>query len=394
MSRNRLRQWPARIGAVAVATSLAASGCAAEHTREPDATATPGMLTAEPAQFQGDRALSSSARQSLRIQYRSTSGIDGSATTVSGVVFVPKGEAPQTGWPIASIGHPTSGIGSDCAPSANADLLGTSDTVASFLDRGFVVVMTDYQGLGTPGPHPFLEPKTAAYNVIDAVRAARQAVPHTSDSWIGYGFSQGGHAVWAANEMASEYGRGLNLLGSVSLAPPADLRPVVDAMLSKSLTVEQIILLPLLLRGLQTVHPDLDLNDYLHGVMADNLDVFLTCSDVNAGLKQSLAESASPEDVMPSSPEATLRLRHWLGDFSLPSRRASAPMLLGFGDADPVVSPEWTYRAVQQACSLNDILDVHVEAGQGHAVDIGGVAADWIRGRQQNAPAPDSCPAA
>jgi hypothetical protein len=33
------------------------------------------------------------------------------------------------------------------------------------------VAATDYQGLGAPGVHPYLDAKTAGFNVIDSVRA-------------------------------------------------------------------------------------------------------------------------------------------------------------------------------------------------------------------------------
>ena len=49
-----------------------------------------------------------------------------------------------------------------------------AEQVAGFVDGGFVVVATDYQGLGAgDGIHPFLVGETAAYNVLDAARAAR-----------------------------------------------------------------------------------------------------------------------------------------------------------------------------------------------------------------------------
>ncbi|GLX99487.1 hypothetical protein Hesp01_74370 [Herbidospora sp. NBRC 101105] len=37
------------------------------------------------------------------------------------------------------------------------------------------MVATEYEGLGTPGPHPYLHGASEAYGVIDMVRAARSA---------------------------------------------------------------------------------------------------------------------------------------------------------------------------------------------------------------------------
>ena len=41
------------------------------------------------------------------------------------------------------------------------------------MDAGYVLAATDYQGLGTPGPHPYLVGAAEAMNALDSVRAAR-----------------------------------------------------------------------------------------------------------------------------------------------------------------------------------------------------------------------------
>ena len=91
--------------------------------------------------------------------------------------------------------------------------MGFLSTVIAFLTDGYAVAMTDYQGLDDVGVHPYLEPWTAAYNVIDAVRAIRNLSADVSSNWAAYGVSQGGQAVWAANEINAEYGHALKLVG-------------------------------------------------------------------------------------------------------------------------------------------------------------------------------------
>ena len=158
------------------------------------------------------------------VVYRSVSGIDGTQRDVSGKIFVPPGTPPSGGWPVIAYGHGTTGITNDCGPSGYPDLLGSDLVVASLLKLGFVVSLTDYEGLGHSGLHPFLEPRTAAFNMIDSVRAARELVPDVSTRWLAVGVSQGGQASWAANELAGEYGDGLQLFGSASQTPYADLQ--------------------------------------------------------------------------------------------------------------------------------------------------------------------------
>lgn len=98
--------------------------------------------------------------------------------------------------------------------------------VATLLARGFAVVVTDYEGLGTPGVHTYLNREAQGHAVIDAARAA-QHMPATSLSPSGpvgfWGYSQGGGAVASAAEMAPTYAPELNIVGVWSGAPPADI---------------------------------------------------------------------------------------------------------------------------------------------------------------------------
>ena len=43
--------------------------------------------------------------------------------------------------------------------------------------EAYAVVQTDYEGLGTPGSHPYLVMDSEARDAVDMVRAARQVSP-------------------------------------------------------------------------------------------------------------------------------------------------------------------------------------------------------------------------
>ena len=79
------------------------------------------------------------------------------------------------------------------------------------------------------------------------------------------GFSQGGQAVWAANELNSYYGNDLQLQGSVALAPAVNLTGVADLVWSGSLTEDQRARFPLGIVGFARYNPDLDEDSFLHG---------------------------------------------------------------------------------------------------------------------------------
>ncbi|RVW03049.1 lipase family protein [Rhodococcus xishaensis] len=326
-----------------------------------------------------------------RILYRSTSGIDGRGTEVSGTVFAPPGQPPPDGWPVVTVGHPTTGLIDECAPSRAPDLLGSAGLVRDLLARGFVVTVTDYQGLGNPGPHPYLEPITAAYNLIDAVRAARFLVPDTSPRWAAIGESQGGQASWAAAEQAAAYGDGLDFVGAASLSPPADLSPVV-ADGPPVLDVPQQMFLPMLLDGLAVAHPDLDESNYIHGPLLENRDVLRTCTRDLVPEKVAIALSLTPADTAPNSNADVERMRKWLTQDALPQRPATAPMLVVVSGRDVLIQPDWTVDAVDRACALGDTIELRYRANDAHADSraLPG-AIDWVAGRFAGAPIADTC---
>ena len=67
----------------------------------------------------------------------------------------------------------------------------------AWLDAGFAVVAADYQGLRTPGPHPYLNTRPAAYNLLSSIRARKKGRVRTVWKNRAVGQSQGGTAVVA-----------------------------------------------------------------------------------------------------------------------------------------------------------------------------------------------------
>jgi pimeloyl-ACP methyl ester carboxylesterase len=324
--------------------------------------------------------------------YTSTSAVTNSETSVTGTVFAPKGQAPPGGWPIVALGHATSGIESDCAPSLSPTLLGLAAPVALLIQAGYVVTVPDYQGLGSDQTyHPYLEPKTEGYNLIDAVRAVRKVVPDTSDRWVAAGFSQGGQAAFAANESAATYGKGLTLLGSVSLAPPLDLTFIADNAAAGRLTKEQTTLYQAILAALKNEHPDFNLDDYRHGIVKQRWDSLLSCDVVHASEREQVFNQITADDLRPSSPAATDTLRRHLQEMSLPQQRATAPMMVVYGDSDPLIPVESNNGALAEACKMGDVIDIRSQPGKGHAdLDIA-VALPWIADRFADLPVTNSC---
>lgn len=170
------------------------------------------------------------------VLYRSTSA-KGETVPVSGVVTVPDGEPPPGGWPVIAWGHGTTGMADECAPSrtlledgaggAGSRTLGPS---AAMVADGYAVVSTDYEGLGTPGPHPYLMGQSAGAAMADLVLAAGEITPDLSEDWVAVGHSQGGQAALFTSRFTGAYTPGLRLRGIVALAPPSQLGFVVEML--------------------------------------------------------------------------------------------------------------------------------------------------------------------
>jgi hypothetical protein len=96
--------------------------------------------------------------------------------------------------------------------------------------RGFAVVVTDYEGLGTPGVHTYLNRAAEGHAVIDAARAAMR-LPGTSLDPHGpvafWGYSQGGGASASAVELAPTYAPELDVVGAWAGTHPADSSDVL-----------------------------------------------------------------------------------------------------------------------------------------------------------------------
>jgi pimeloyl-ACP methyl ester carboxylesterase len=339
-----------------------------------------------------DRRLRAGTSIAGRVEYTSTSAITNSETQVTGTVFAPKGTAPEGGWPIVALGHPTSGIETDCAPSLSPSLLGLMPIVTPMVQAGYVVTVPDYQGLGSDqNYHPYLEPTTEGYNLIDAVRAARKLVPETSDRWVAVGISQGAQAAWAANELAATYGAGLNLLGSVSLAPPINVTFLADLAESGELTKEQESPYLALLAALKNEHPEFNLDDYRRGIVEQNWDLLLQCSARSGAARDAVVAQITEDDLRPNSQAATDTLRGYLQKMSLPQKVAAAPMLVIYGDTDALVPVESTDRALAEACGMGDVIDIQRQPGKGHDDLDMSPALPWIGDRFNRGPVTNSC---
>ncbi|MEG1857061.1 MAG: alpha/beta fold hydrolase, partial [Acinetobacter sp.] len=125
--------------------------------------------------------------------------------------------------------HGTTGVADKCAPSQQG-LQGTQTLLQQLLAEGYVVVAPDYEGLGVAGNHPFLNLKSEAFSITDAVVATRDYLSRqgkkAAPQWMTVGHSQGGHAALGAAQYASR--AQLDYKGTVAIAPASNLAAILQ----------------------------------------------------------------------------------------------------------------------------------------------------------------------
>jgi pimeloyl-ACP methyl ester carboxylesterase len=293
---------------------------------------------------------------------------------------------------VLAFGHPSVGINEACGPSLSDSLLGMAHWVKSFVKQGYAVALPDYEGLGSPGVHPYADAKTAGLNMIDAVRALRRTFKSTSDQWVAFGGSQGGAAAWAADEQAATYAPELHLLGAVAVVPGADLSGLVDHALQGTLTVDQVTSYVSIVEVMARLHPDFNRDDYRRGSAARFWNLLTSCSGPEVLDRGNAARVVAPSDLIPASPEAAERLRDYLRQWAVPQRSLTAPLFVVYAGKDTFHDTAWMEDAIQRACTLGGTVVWQLQPNSGHNdIQISDTYA-WIHDRFEGKPVVNECP--
>ena len=217
-----------------------------------------------------------------RILYHSRSEQDRDIA-VSGFALVPTAPAPEGDRAVYGWAHGTVGQGDQCAPSHEV-----RDNLPPYggqqVERGAVLVATDYEGVGTPGVPTTTDGVAEGHTVLDSVRAVA-ALPDVGPigDVVLAGHSQGGVAVLFAGELAPTYAPELDLVGIVALAPGGELPTLADAV--DDSPYRGLVLIGA--SGMRAGHPDLDLSTVLTpDALADLPRVESECLDATIGRYQ------------------------------------------------------------------------------------------------------------
>jgi dienelactone hydrolase len=334
-----------------------------------------------------------------KILYHSRA-VDGKDIAVSGWVIAPTSRAPRGGRVVVTWAHGTSGLADVCAPSKQADIASgaasTSGTagygawmpmVQTLIDAGYVIAATDYEGIGTPGLHPFLVGESEGRSVLDAARAAHGLkAAATSSRALVFGQSQGGHAALFAGELAASYAPELRVLGVAAGAPGPDVEHTLPFVTSATFANGFVVSV---VEGFHAAYPRFDPAAVLTpAAIAQASIVDQQClGDV------ATAYSTSPL-VLAHNPLDIPALATIVRANSYGNRPTGAPLLVVQGTADQGVPQFLTDAFVKRACTAGDTVDYRVVPGATHGEEIPAVANDvaaWFADRVNGTAAPSTC---
>lgn len=309
------------------------------------------------------------AGEGIRVLYSSIDGIDGtSPVAVSGAVFVPRGAPPAGGWPIVAWAHGTVGIADICAPSWAARSYRDIQYLDTWLAQGYAVVATDYQGLGTPGFHPYLNARSEAYGVLDSVRAALAHDKRLANVVAIVGQSQGGGGAFATAAFAPRYAPEIGIRGTVATGVPYFAPGAPSASPADPTRVDPGIAYILYFAvAAEHADPTLDPATLFQPKALPLLQVARTACVYALEDDVTLAGLTDATALLPGL--QTVFAKHF-AELEYPTLAIPTPVFIGTGAADLDVRPATQERLVKDACAAGTVVEAHIYAGLDHSETV------------------------
>lgn len=310
------------------------------------------------------------AGAAYRILY-STTDQHGAPAVSTAAVFVPRTPAPPGGYPVLAWAHGTVGLGDDCTPSALPRIPRDDEYLSHWLEQGYVIVASDYAGLGTPGLMSYLNSVTTAHGVIDSVIAAHRMDIALSPKWAIIGQSQGGGAAVASARWATEFsaGSGLDYRGVVATGTPANIQKFV-AQAGPDLQLPELgpvanAYTAYIIAALREARPDLNVDSVLSPA---GLDAAARAETMCVHPLTDELARLSPADMfsapLMSIPGIDAALQDFMGT---PVSGYDRPIFLGVGLLDRDVPPASTLAFYDELRANNQNVELRIYPEEDHS---------------------------
>lgn len=372
--------------------------------------------------------------QAWKIAYVS-SDVAGNKTLATGILVAPIGASGAANRPIMAWAHGTTGTAQNCGPSQIRDpaqplnqyflMSGNSWTdfgipaLDTFIKAGYVVVATDYQGLGGGGKHQYSVAASQAQDVINSIRAATELKETGAGSKaIVYGWSQGGGAAIAAAGLADyvkaadSVNNNIDLIGFVAMAPfdvavvfPDSIKSNADAKtslqkLSASFgtNIFNFTHFTQNLWGMVAAFPNLKLEDILtsEGVKVVNDVMPRKCMHV-ASDTINFSYGQSYKSLLRNDVNNAMAWIEAYRKSSVAPVKPMAPVIIYWGSNDTTVPPVMGKLYYDQMCKLGgNLTRVELPGKQSHFTTPGSAEpfyVKWVADRFAGVPASNGCKA-
>ena len=281
-----------------------------------------------------------------RFVYQSET-LRGLKVPVSACVLWPYSPRSQSdGYPVVAWAHGTSGFDANAAPSHHKNLWQHFLAPYQIALQGYVVVATDYAGLGVKKypsgqtiVHEYLASPSQANDIVHSVTAARSAFPELSMDFVVIGHSQGGGAAWSVAQKAASTSIP-GYLGAIAVSPYTNILEEENE-LSRLLT-------PTMCPGLASAFPEFNPGDMLTAEGEERLD---TVHQTSAAISSAFA-LLSGADMLKPNWKDNPHFRQYLALTSNGGKAIKGPLLITHGKSDPILRIAGVEKAVKRTAEL------------------------------------------
>jgi len=331
---------------------------------------------------------------------------DGTPITIYARVYLPIG---LNNAPILGFAPGTTGIGDACAASLEiprvANWANYESHMLAYAGQGYATVITDYEGMRDPGRlHHYMVGQLEGRAVLDSVRAlinfaGKSGQLETKHVFLA-GYSQGGHAVFWADQIATSYAPELKISGIIGFGAVISVEDTLaDVTRGSNLDWFGPYVL---VSYADYYHEAYSLAQILQPKYRDNLIADVTTHCINTDVEfwgtnptvvfmPSFISALQTHTLDNSFPDLAQRLQQ----NAVGAITTRVPKLLNGGTKDIVVLPQQQAKTVTMLCR-NPTAPVHLheypEATHYNTMAVSIVdVLNWMKTLQTGGQAPDDC---
>jgi len=317
-----------------------------------------------------------------RFMYQSQKS-DGSLVPVTAYILWPYiARTHRQGHPVVAWAHGTSGVNPESAPSNLKHLWHDFQVVYQVTLNGYVIVATDYAGLGLERDgldneivHEYMTGPAQGNDVIFSVKAARVAFPELSEDFVIIGDSEGGQAAWAAAERLYKEPLPTHL-GTIAISPLTRLLSLPETGWAIPLLV--IMLVPALQQRFHDFGPE----DVL---TPKGVQILQTYRALN-GCNTLLFQLPCAHDTLRSDWQTNSHIQEYQKTAFTGGKQIRGPLLVMHGDSDSIVTMKSVTEAVHATAEVCPAVHIayHVLPNVSHVPGMFAgqpIWMDWIAAR-------------